>query len=205
MSPDLSGNDTAKSSPHDADAGGVPEHITQNIDSILAFYNREELKISHSQRRLEYVGRLIGRPLYLLGVIFAAALWMLVNTLAPQLGLSQIDPPPFFWLQGVLGLGAFLTTTIVLITQNRQAQFATQRLNLDLQVNLLTEQKTTKLIHLFEELRRDLPMVKDRHDALSAALQVPTDTAQVLEALTESHESNIALMDKAAVAAKSSV
>ncbi|MES1196974.1 MAG: DUF1003 domain-containing protein, partial [Steroidobacter sp.] len=167
---------------HDAAADRVPEHISQNIDSILAFYNREELKISDSQRRLEFVGRSIARPLYLLSVISTAALWMLINSLAPRLGLPQVDPPPFVWLQGVLGLGAFLTTTIVLITQNRQSQFSTQRLNLDLQVNLLTEQKTTRLIHLFEELRRDLPMVKDRHDAISAALQVPTDTAQVLEA-----------------------
>jgi len=52
-----------------------------------------------------------------------------------------------------------------------------------LQVNLLTEQKVTKLIHLLEELRRDLPMVKDRHDPEAAALQQRTDTEQVLVAL----------------------
>ena len=120
--------------------------------------------------------------------MIAATLWIIFNALAPRLHLPQIDPPPFLWLQGLLALGAFLTTTIVLITQNRQAQFATQRLNLDLQVNLLTEQKTTKLIHLFEELRRDMPTVKNRHDAISAAMQVPTNTDQVLEALTESHD-----------------
>jgi uncharacterized membrane protein len=47
----------------------------------------------------------------------------------------------------------------------------------------LTEQKVTKLIHLLEELRRDLPMVKDRHDPEAASLQQRTDTAQVLSAL----------------------
>lgn len=194
MPGDPSRSTCIKNDLHGADS--VPEHITQNIDGIIAYYNREELKISGWQRRLEYIGRSVGKPLYLLSVMSTAAFWILFNSVAPHLGLFQIDPPPFLWLQGVLALGAFLTTTVVLITQSRQAQLATQRLNLDLQVNLLTEQKTTKLIHLFEELRRDMPMVKDRHDALSAALQVPTDTTQMLEALTESHESNTNLLKK---------
>jgi uncharacterized membrane protein len=82
-------------------------------------------------------------------------------------------------------LGALLTTTVVLITQNREAKLEKQRLELELQVNLLTEQKTTKLIRLLEELRRDLPMVKDRHDPEAAALQKPTDPGDVLAALEE--------------------
>jgi uncharacterized membrane protein len=36
--------------------------------------------------------------------------------------------------------------------------------HLELQINLLTEQKTSKLIKLIEELRRDLPMIEDRFD-----------------------------------------
>jgi uncharacterized membrane protein len=61
-----------------------------------------------------------------------------------------------------------------------------QHTHLDLQVNLLTEQKVTKLIHLIEELRHDLPMVKDRDDPHSAALQERTDTLQVLSAIEKS-------------------
>ncbi len=56
---------------------------------------------------------------------------------------------------------------------------------LDLQVNLLTEQKVAKVIHLLEELRRDLPMVKDRHDPQAAVMQERADTAQLASALDE--------------------
>jgi uncharacterized membrane protein len=49
----------------------------------------------------------------------------------------------------------------------------------------LTEQKTTTVIRLLEELRRDLPMVHDRHDADAATLQLPTDAAKILSALEE--------------------
>jgi uncharacterized membrane protein len=163
----------------------VPEHISQNIDSILAFYRREEQKISDSQRLLETVGGFMGRPSYLGWVLSFVALWLLANALSERLGFQPLDPPPFFWLQGVVSLGAMLTATVVLITQNREAKLEEQRLHLDLQVNLLTEQKTTKLIRLLEELRRDLPMVKHRHDPEAAALQKPTDPEVVLAALEE--------------------
>ena len=43
---------------------GVPEHVSQNIDSIVAFHRREEFKLSDAQRRLEHLARWLGRPLY---------------------------------------------------------------------------------------------------------------------------------------------
>jgi uncharacterized membrane protein len=166
-------------------ADGVPEHVSQNIDSIIAFHRREQFRLSAAQRRVEQLAGRLGRPGYLLGAAALAILWLLYNLLAPDLHLRQLDPPPFFWLQGLFSLGAFFTATVVLIAQNRQARFETQRLNLDLQVNLLTEQKTSKLIHLIEELRRDLPMVHDRHDAVAVAMQAPTNTTRVMQALEE--------------------
>lgn len=81
-----------------------------------------------------------------------------------QLGMPEFDPPPFGWLQGIAGQGAPLAATVVLIKQRRLARFAEQRADRDLRVTLLTEQKVAKLIDLIEELRGDLPNVKDRHD-----------------------------------------
>ena len=71
------------------------------------------------------------------------------------------------------------------VRQDRLAKLEARRLQVDLQVNLLTEQKSTKLIHLFEELWRDLPMVKDRHDLESEAMQRPTDPHRVLAEIDE--------------------
>jgi uncharacterized membrane protein len=162
--------------------------ISQNIESILAFYTREEQKISRSQRQLENISGFVGRPLYLGSILLFVALWMLANVFARPFGLVEFDPPPFIWLQGIVGLGALLTTTVVLIKQNRLAKIEEQRAHLDLQLNLLTEQKTTKLIDLIEELRHDLPNVKNRHDPEAAALQQPTDPQLVLAELDERRE-----------------
>jgi uncharacterized membrane protein len=163
----------------------APDSITQNIESIAAFYKREDQKVTGSQRIVEAVSGIVGRPIFLACIILFVTLWILVNLVARQLGMAEFDPPPFFWLDGIVSLGALLTSTVVLIRQERLAKLEERREHLDLQVNLLTEQKTTKLIHLFEELRRDLPMVKDRHDAESEAMQRPTDPHRVLAEMDE--------------------
>jgi uncharacterized membrane protein len=100
-------------------------------------------------------------------------------------GYVEIDPAPFAWLQGVIGLMALLTTNVVLIRQNRLGRLADQRAHLELKVTLLTEQKVAKLIDLIEELRRDLPNVKDRHDPGAAALKQSMNPEGVLAALDE--------------------
>jgi uncharacterized membrane protein len=164
------------------------DQISQNIETILAFYTREEQKISRSQRVLEIISGYLGQPLYLGSILLFAALWMLANIFARRIGLAVIDPAPFFGLQGIVSLGALLTSTVVLIKQNRLAKLEEQLAHLELQVNLLTEQKVTKIINLMEELRRDLPMVKDRHDPEAAAFQQPTDPHVVLAALDEQGE-----------------
>jgi uncharacterized membrane protein len=176
---------TKSSASPDSGAGSLSEHIDQNIESVVALQRREWESVSPSNRRVERVSRFIGRPMYLAALLIAVAAWVLFNSTAQIWGWTSFDAPPFALLDGLMSLIALLTTTIVLIAQNRQAKLEHQHTHLDLQVNLLTEQKVTKLIHLIEELRRDLPNVKDRHDPQATAMQERADTAQVLSAIEE--------------------
>ena len=183
----------AAPAPSTADAPGAPfgaerDQISQNIEAVLAFYAREEQKISRSQRMLERISHFIGQPVFLGFILLFVALWMLANAVLGQLGMTQFDPAPFFWLQGIVGLGALLTATAVLTRQNRLAKLADQRAHLDLKVTLLTEQKAAKLIDLLEELRRDLPNVRNRHDPEAAVLQQSMNPDLVLAALDERAE-----------------
>ena len=155
--------------------------IARNIADILALETKELEQTTAAQRRLEALGRSMARPGYLVGLIVFVVVWIALN-LHP-FGRSAFDPVPFPWLQGVMTLTAMLTATIVLIGQARQSKLAEQRAHLDLQVNLLTEQKVTKLIHLLEELRADLPGVRPRHDPHVSELKRPTDAKQLASAL----------------------
>jgi uncharacterized membrane protein len=181
-------SDPPSDAPGDAgrrDVDSLSGHIDQNIESIVSLQRREWETVSISQRRVERLSRRIGRPMYLIVLLGIVAAWVVYNSTAAVWGLEPFDAPPFELLDGIMSLIALITTTIVLIAQNRQAKLEQQHTHLALQVNLLTEQKVTKMIHLIEELRRDLPMVKDRHDAQATALQERTDTAQVVSAIEQ--------------------
>jgi uncharacterized membrane protein len=169
----------------DTPAGSERDQFSQNIEAVLEFYAREDQKISHSQRIMERISRFIGQPVFLGIILLFVAFWILANVALRESGMSEFDPEPYFWLQGIVGLGALLTSTVVLSKQNRFAKLEEQRAHLDLKVNLLTEQKTAKLIDLLEELRRDLPNVRDRHDPEAAALQQSMNPELVLAALDE--------------------
>jgi len=173
----------APAEPPKPDAPSLSDHIGQNVENVVALQKRESEGVSASQLRLERLSRFVGRPLYLVGVLWFVALWISINTAVSYLGIAPVDPAPFPWLEGLLTLVALLTTTVVLIAQNRQTRLAQQRAHLSLQLNMLTEQKVTKVIHLLEELRRDLPMVRDRHDAQAAILQEGASTAQMASVL----------------------
>ncbi len=170
------------------------DQITQNIEAIQNFYTREDQKISRSQRILERISSFIGQPVFLGFILLFVALWIIANIFLRQQGLAEFDPAPFFWLQGIIGLGALLTTTVVLIKQNRLARLEEQRAHLDLKVTLLTEQKAAKLIDLLEELRQDLPNVRNRHDPEAVALKQPMSPDLVLAALDEHNTMDERLM-----------
>ncbi len=182
------GDPTAANQPPPCEPG--LETVSQNIESVLAFYSDEELKIGRWQRIVERISDFIGRLLFLASILVFVALWVLVNLLAPRLGWVVFDPPPFVLLGGIVALGALVVTVVVLIKQNRLAKLEEKRAHLDLQVNLLAEQKTTKLIQLIEELRRDLPMVHNRHDPEAEAMTQRTDPQQVLTVIGEKHDTD---------------
>ncbi|WP_297461521.1 DUF1003 domain-containing protein [Ferrovum sp.] len=161
------------------------DQISQNIEAILEFYTREDQKISRPQRILERISLFIGQPVFVGAILLFVVLWTMTNIVLHQCGLPEFDQPPFFWLQGIIGLGGLLIMTVVLTKQNRLAKLEEQRAHLDLKVTLLTEQKAAKLIDLLEELRRDLPNVKNRHDPEAVALQQSMSPDLVLAALDE--------------------
>jgi uncharacterized membrane protein len=169
----------------DAQGAELSEHIAQNIETIAHLHTQAEGKVGRNQRIIEKVAESIGQPWALNAILGVVIFWVAANTLGSKAGLRVVDPPPFSWLQGVVSLSALLVTTMVLTTQNRQAKRAFQRGNLELQVNLVSEQKIAKLISLLEELRRDLPSVRDRVDPIANAMAEAVDAQAVVTSLED--------------------
>ncbi|GAB4244368.1 MAG: hypothetical protein Kow0049_34220 [Stanieria sp.] len=87
-----------------------------------------------------------------------------------------------------IDLASLLIATGILVKQTHQDKLAEQRSHLSLQINLLTEQKITKLIDLMEELLKDLPIVRNRYDWEAEMMKEATDPQIVLDILQENLE-----------------
>jgi uncharacterized membrane protein len=166
-----------------ASGGALSGHIEDNLESLATVQRRLWEQRTPAQKRVEQLSRIIGRPAYLGGLCGFTLAWVGYDLCAYRFGLRRIDPFPFPLLDGLLSLAALTGTTVVLIAQNLQTRVEKQFTRLALQMNFLTEQKVTKVILLLEELRRDMPMVRDRHDPQAQALQEKADAAQVLTAI----------------------
>lgn len=163
----------------------LPDPISQSIDAVIALHTKAERDLPRHQRILENMTSFFGRPAFLYISLLVVTLWLVPNLMPLQYGLPRFDPPPFNWLELSFSIGSFFMTIGVLIAQKRQEKMAEQRAQLSLQLNLLSEQKIAKVIALLEELRHDLPNVKNRLDMEAEVMKQAADPEAVLLALEE--------------------
>jgi len=159
------------------------DHIHQNIDTVAELRVQAEQQVDRHQRTAETITAWLGRPRFLYLLIFIMIAWVLMNVLTPRFHATPFDPPPFNLLISVVNVGALLMATVVLITQNRQGKLAERRQQMDFQISMLDDQRTAKIIALLEEMRRDLPALKNRVDPEADALSEKIDPKEVLAAL----------------------
>jgi uncharacterized membrane protein len=176
-------NDNAQSSP-----ANLPSSAKENLEVLSKFKDREEAQISGLQLAIERVSRVFGSPAFFAFALAFIAIWIAINLWGLKHGWRHVDSPPFFWLQGLVSCNALLLTVAVLIRQNRMAQVAEHRAHLDLQINMLTEQKVTKLLQIIDEPRRELAAQHGRHDQEAHEMTKPADTHALMHAIKEKQE-----------------
>jgi uncharacterized membrane protein len=93
-----------------------------------------------------------------------------------------IDPFPYSFLTLVVSLEAIFLSIFVLISQNSLSRQSERRAHLDLQVNLLAEQESTRTVALLERIAQKLgvPVPADPGEQELAA---PTDLRDVISTL----------------------
>jgi uncharacterized membrane protein len=124
-------------------------------------------------------------PGFAAALTISIALWVSANVVARLLGLWVVDPPPFVWLQGAVTTSALYVAILILTTHRREDQLSSQREQLLLELAILNDQKTSKMIELLEEFRSDHLMVADRIDNAAPAMSIPSDHRAVMNAIKE--------------------
>ena len=144
-----------------------------------------EQETSLLQHAVDRVTALVGLPGFVAALMIAIVLWIAANILTGLFGLRPVDPPPFVWLQGAITTGALFVATLILTTQRREEQLSSQRDQLLLELAILNDQKSSKIIELLEELRRDQPTIADRIDKEANTMSTPSDHHSVMDAIKE--------------------
>jgi uncharacterized membrane protein len=169
-----------------------PPHIEQTVQAIAKLHADHHRRATPVQRVVDQMTEIVANPWFIAVVTLTVVGWIGGNLLLQWDRGWAFDAAPFPWLQGAGQLAAIYITTLVLMSQRRKDELSELREQLILELAIMTEQKSAKLIGLIEELRRDSPAIFDRHDPQAEAMALPTDPAAVMDAFKETHEEMLA-------------
>ena len=165
----------------------LPAHIEETIQAIAELHAQHHRRATPMQRVVGQSVHTVGRPRFVGWLTVFIVGWIGIN-LALSWHHRPFDASPFPLLQDLAALLGLYITILILITQRRDDEIAQHREQLTLELAILGEQKSAKIIQLLEELRRDHPMIRDRIDEEAEALSIPADPQAVLNAIVDTHE-----------------
>jgi len=105
----------------------------------------------------------------------------------PFSGLTKFDPYPYSMLTTIVSLEAIFLSTFILISQNHETRLSERRNQLDLQVNLLTEQENTKMLKVLERIA-DKVGANTQDDPSLQVLEQSTRPEKLVEQIEEATE-----------------
>ena len=144
--------------------------LRANVDAIRRLDVKALQPQSLTDRLASRVERFAGSPRFIwIHVVWFAA-WIAANTVAP---IRHFDPFPFTFLTLVVSLEAIFLSAFILMSQNVSASLSERRNQLDLQINLLTEQENTKMLKMLVRISKRLG-IRDCEDPDVRALEEPT-------------------------------
>ena len=170
------------------DSPEIPPHVEETVAAIAELHAAHYRDAAASQRFVSLATAAIARPLTLAVIATAAAGWLAFNVWLEAQGRSAPDPFPFPLLSMMVSTTALFITAMVLIAQRHDDELATRREQLTLELAILAERKTAKIIALIEEQRREHPDLRSRRDKVAEAMAEPADPQIVLEAIRAAHE-----------------
>lgn len=171
----------ARGRPADTDPVG------DSVEQLARLIRRDERALSRGDRIANAMTAFSGSMVFVALHALWFSVWMLLNL--GVFGLPAFDPFPFGLLTLVVSLEAIFLSTFVLISQNRQAQLADHRQKVTLEVDVLAEQETTKLLRMMAEIHHLLGLHSDDDEELhrleqSTRLEELAERIETAEAAT---------------------
>jgi len=166
----------------------APPHVEESVAAIVELHRSHFRKAGAGQRWVSAATAAVARPFTLALIVVAVFSWIGLNAYVTADGKVAPDPYPYSFLSLTVSTGGLLLAAMILIAQKHDDELATLRDQLTLEIAILAEQKTAKVIALLEEFRRSAPDVEDRHDEVAEALAAPADPSVVIDAIQAAHK-----------------
>jgi len=157
--------------------------VDRNIQALVDRQRSEEARVPFQVRLADRITRFSGSMKFVYFHLVLFGLWIICNF--PGGPFPKFDPQ-FILLAMFASVEAIFLSTFVLITQNRMAERAARRADLDLQISLLAEHEVTQLITLVKSIAQRLEIQLEKDTELNE-LEKDVAPEQVLD-LIEKHE-----------------
>lgn len=129
---------------------GLPADQGELVSSrhlIQSFKLKADEKRTASEKFADWMTENVGSMKFLTLNVIWFAVWIMLN-LGMIPGVVPFDPFPFGLLTMIVSLEAIILAIFVLISQNRAEKIDEIRQEVDLQVDMITEEEITKLLKL---------------------------------------------------------
>lgn len=153
--------------------------IARNVEVIQKIEQRSLQSRSRSERISDKIASFCGSMTFVWLHIIWFAVWLSINWLPLTPKSMQFDKPPFGTLTFIVSLEAIFLSTFILISENREQRMNEGRNELDLQINLIAEQETTKIIKMLAKIQEKLGIEDEETDILAD----PVDAEELAEAV----------------------
>jgi uncharacterized membrane protein len=164
--------------------GSADELTQQNVEAIIRMEEAAKGERTRSDLVAEAIAKFCGSMVFVWVHVVWFGIWVVIN-LFP--GIPHIDPFPFTFLTLVVSLEAIFLSTFILISQNHDTRISERRNHLDLQVNLLSEQENTQVIHMLRAISEKLG-VEVTNDFHLAALSEKTEPEKLAKQIEQRDE-----------------
>jgi uncharacterized membrane protein len=158
------------------------EDITKvNVQTIGRLEEAAKAERSKSDQIADVIANFCGSMPFVWAHLIWFAAWIIINTMP---GVDHFDPFPFNFLTLIVSLEAIFLSTFILISQNHETRLSERRNQLDLQINLLTEQENTKMLTLLGRIAEKVGVKIDDDPSLQV-LEQATRPEQLVDQIEE--------------------
>ena len=156
------------------------DHVEETVQRLVELQQEHDREATPMQRAANRVTGALGRPTFVALILIIIIVWMIGNYTGSHFGVRALEQFPFPDLGFLATVSALIVALLILTTQRHDEALAEKRAQLTLQIPVLGERKSTKIIALVEEQRRDNPLLASRVDSEADEMGRHSDPLQTL-------------------------